>query len=194
MKTRQITTRWLGLALTAGALTFASSAEAAKPVKPPPPPPPPPPAPAAPTYKIVPLGTLGGNSVAFSINESGWVAGGAIGGAFVVVPESSPTGPVYYRDTNPADGFNDLMIPLPGTEPGYGSNGAYGVNDAGIIAGTSDVPDPTEPNPKLGSTIWMGDTVISVQDPVWTTGFNNQGIVLGCYAKVKSADICLVVP
>jgi probable HAF family extracellular repeat protein len=193
MKTTSNSTRWLGLALAAGALAFASPTEAAKPVKPPPPPP----APSGPTYRIVPLGTLGGNSIACSINESGWIAGSAIGGAFVVVPESSPTGPVYFRDTSPADGFNDLMICLQGTVAGYPSNGAIGINDSGIIAGTSWIPDGTDS--MLGSTLWMGDTTISVPDPLWSTGwyclgFNNLGMVLGGSEKDLAFDTCVVVP
>ena len=113
MKAISASTHWLGLALACGTLTFAVTSQAGKPVKPPPPPP----APAAPTYRIVPLGTLGGNSVACSINESGWIAGGAIGGAFVVIPESSPNGHGSITGGGYFNGVFQAFVLIPATQP-----------------------------------------------------------------------------
>jgi len=136
MKTRSITTRWLGLALACGTLTYAVTSQAGKPPKPPPEPPPP----SGPVYQITSLGSLGAGSVATAINESGTVVGQVYTSgspyymAFKVVPEPSANGPVYYQDINPADGINDLMVPLSGLDPTQPSS-ANDINDAGMIVG-----------------------------------------------------------
>lgn len=142
MKTTSTSTRWLGLALAAGALTFASSTEAAKPVKPPPPPPPPP----APAYNHYLLGNLGAGSGAWAINEGGLVVGSADLPAtgetrpFLVVPATGPDGKwVWYSDAN-SDGFNDLMANL-GVPPGAAPTDYFldlALNDHGVILGNSN--------------------------------------------------------
>ena len=133
MKKRQSSTRWLGVALACGTFTFAVASQAAKP----------PPVPTGPTYRIVALGTLGGSTVSPSaINGAGWVAGGSSSTAVMVVPEPSPGGPVYFRDTSPADGVNDLIQVLPGI-PGSLYLVANDINDTGVVSGahTPNAPD-----------------------------------------------------
>jgi probable HAF family extracellular repeat protein len=173
MQIRQNSTRWLGVALACGTFTFAASSQAAKPPKPPP-------TPAGPTYRIVSLGTLGGNSAAHAINESGWVAGGANGGAFVVVPETSPNGPVYYRDTSPADGINDLMLRLPALDPSLGNGGADGINDAGLIVGQSILTEGTDT--LVRSTLWLDGLPIDLADGTALSSgaadINNPGVIV----------------
>ena len=170
MKRRQNSTRWLGLALACGTLTFTTATQAAKPPKPPP-------TPTGPTYKIVALGALGGNW-AYAINEPGWAAGYASGGAFVVVPEASANGPVYFRDTSPADGINDLMIHLPGLDPALVAI-AQGINDAGLIVGRSYVPGGTQ---VIRSTLWLDGLPVNLADATDTgstaADISNPGVVV----------------
>jgi probable HAF family extracellular repeat protein len=145
MMTRQSTTRWLGLALACGTFTSAVAGQAAKP----------PPVPTGPTYRIVALGTLGGSTVSLSaINGAGWVAGGSSSTAVMVVPEASANGPVYFRDTSPADGVNDLIQEL----PGLSTLGCYAhdINDAGLVVGSSSMNDPNLWYQQ--ATLWLGET------------------------------------
>jgi probable HAF family extracellular repeat protein len=157
MKTNKNTniTRWLGLALACGIITFAVSSQAGKggnPGKPPPPPP----TPTGPVYQIVPLGS---GSSASAINGAGWVAGsvylsGLGSQPCVLVPEASATGPVYFRDTNPADGINDLVHLLPGLA-GADDFWISDLNDSGIVAGTCDFWDIGTEWGQYRPTVWV---------------------------------------
>jgi probable HAF family extracellular repeat protein len=165
MKTLSNSTSWLGLALACGILTFAVITQAAKSPKPPP-------APVGPTYKIVGLGTLS----ASRINESGWVTANAYGNACLVVPVTSPSGPVYYRDTTPTDGINDLIIPLPGLDPSFRAD-AGDLNDAGLIVGQSVLAGTNR------STLWLAGLPINLAETWWWEGsaayaINNRGLIV----------------
>ncbi len=181
MKERQDSTRWLGLALAGGFLTFAASSEAAKPPKPPP-------TPSGPAYRIVALGRLGVDTLAASaVNNAGSVVGGgykAIGDSLVsvvgiVVPEASADGPVYFRDTSPADGVNDLMYELPGLPAALGS-GASDINDAGWVCGSCTLGTVDEPYDT--AAIWAGNTPIDLGcgEAYMTYGYeiNNLGLAV----------------
>ena len=199
MKTRQNSTRWLGLALACGTLTFAVSSQAAKPPKPPP-------TPAGPAYRIVsvgsawdPLGSFG----ATAVNNVGWVCGhGAAGGrlSFVVVPESSADGPVYFRDTSPADGINDLLQELPGLWSESNYSGVSDINDSGLAAGTSLVESGW-----YRATLWVDNTPVDLGnvggEETYAFDINNSGLVVtGPDADFASLGLgldalsCVIVP
>ncbi len=194
MNKRQNSTRWLGLALACGALTFATSSQAAKPPKPPP-------IPTGPAYRIVSLGTLGGLRFGPSaINHVGWVAGGgwkATGGslACVVVPEPSANGPVYFRDTSPADGINDLIQELPGLPAAQGA-WVYDINDSGGVAGACIMDNGSWSHET--ATIWAGNTPIDLgyveEEETYAYGINNLGLaVTGPELQYYSSAPCYVV-
>jgi uncharacterized membrane protein len=204
MQARENSTRWLGLALACGTIIYAASAQAGKPVKPPKPPPEPPP-PSGPVYQIIALSTLGEGSVATAINESGTVvgsaptAGSASGMAFKVVPEPSANGPIYYRDTAPADGFNDLMVPLSGLDPTRASF-ANDINDAGMVVGEGFY------SISYGvaelATLWLGTPPIGLgfldgyggENGSIAYSINNQGLIaVGTYESGE-APAGVVVP
>jgi len=188
MKTKEITTRWLGLALACGTLTFAVSTQAGKPQ---------PPAPSGPTYRIVALGA--GNSVS-AINEAGSVVGGfqnlaGVYAGFVVVPEASANGPVYFRDTTPMDGRNDLIRELPGLSTLGG--GASDINDAGLVVGSSHLFEWY-----YQATLWLGETPIGLGflDGYGGTNIsiayavNNQGLIAIGTEESGEAPAGVVVP
>ncbi len=205
MRTRQHSTRWLGLALASGFLTFAVTTQAAKPPKPPP-------APSGPAYRIVSLGILGVDTLgATAVNNAGWVAGGDRLGtsqspvALVVVPEPSANGPVYFRDTSPADGINDLIQILPDL-PNTSGSGPFDINDSGMIAGTWI---PESDNPELleweVAALWVGNTPVvlgNVGGPqTYAYGINNPGLVVtgpnaadASYGIGLEAPSCVIVP
>jgi len=149
MNTLQHTTRWLGLALTCGIITFAASAQAGKPVKPPKPPPEPPP--AAP-YELIMLGDAGSDSHAIDVNESGLVVGSvsyyfpegySYSHATLVVPEMENGNLIWRKDAD-GDGQNDLLVDL-GTPAGADSNsGPCNINDHGVILGGALHPVPDQ--------------------------------------------------
>ena len=177
MKIRQSSTRWLGLALACGLLTFAVTTQAAKPPKPPP-------TPTGPAYRIVSLGSLGGPPVSVSsINEAGQVTGGGHSGdyqsiPFVVTPESSSQGPVYFRDTSPADGINDLIRPLP-IPPGARDSWPENINNRGIVAGSYLPPGPDSP---YRAMIWAGETPVDLgivcAEDTFAFSINNLGLAV----------------
>jgi probable HAF family extracellular repeat protein len=199
MKTRQYSTRWLGLALACGTLTFAVTTQAAKPPKPPP-------TPSGLAYRIVsigsewhPLGSFG----ATAVNNVGWVCGsGAAGGRldFVVVPEPSADGPVYFRDTNPTDGINDLLQELPGLWSENNMSGAIDINDSGIVAGCCRNESGWD-----CATLWVGTAPVNLGnvggEETYAYGINNSGLVVtGPYAEGASMGwdpeglSCVIVP
>jgi len=94
-----------------------------------------------PRYTIVDLGALGPSIThAYSINKWSQVVGESNGRAFLVTPEYDIDGnPVWFRDNNPEDGINDLMIDL-GTLGGSGSV-ALGINDLGQVVGRAWTAD-----------------------------------------------------
>ena len=98
---------------------------------------------------ILDLGTLGGkNSVAQNVNDSGQVVGHSdtleegIIRAFIITPEDTDSDGVpdlWYRDTSPSDGINDLAVNL-GRLGNYfrGNSRGYDINNDGQVVGTSD--------------------------------------------------------
>ncbi len=157
MKTRQSSTRWLGLALACGALTSAASSQAAKPPKPPP-------TPSGPAYVTVALGGLRSSegiirTWAADLNNASQVVGytsipGSVDGnvqAFLLNPrdtngDGSPD--TWFADavnngtgTPGSDGQNDLIVGL-GNFPGSQSGGATAVNDLGLVVGSCHLYDP----------------------------------------------------
>ena len=193
MKTRS-STRWLGLALACGTLTFAISTQAAKPPKPPPPP-------TGPAYRIVSLGGLGGGLgfMASGVNNAGWVGGYSYRAAgepvaCVVVPEASADGPVYFRDTSPADGINDLIHELPGLPAAQGAWG-YDINKPGWVAGACIMNNGSWSYET--ATIWTGNTPIDLgyveEEETYAYGINNLGLaVTGPYLYAYSSAPCYV--
>ncbi len=94
-----------------------------------------------PRYTIVDLGALAPSTThAYSINKWSQVVGESDGRAFLVTPEYDSDGkPVWFRDDDPADGINDLMIDL-GTLGGH-SSVALGINDLGQVVGRAFTGD-----------------------------------------------------
>ena len=154
MNKRQNSTCWLGLALACGTLTFAVTTQAAKPPKPPP-------TPTGPAYRIVSLGNLGWNPLrAVAINQVGWIGGygwktTGEGAACLLVPGPSPDGPIYFRDTSPADGVNDLIQVLPPL-PAAINGRACDVNNAGWVVGSCDLASLAATR----ATIWVDNTPV----------------------------------
>ena len=95
--------------------------------------------------EMIDLGTLpgGDDSIAYCINDLGQIVGGSKTAsneyhAFVLTPEDSDSNGVpdtWYRDTDLADGANDLMVDL-GTLGGDYSE-ALGINNLGQVVGIS---------------------------------------------------------
>ncbi len=209
MKTSQNSTRWLGVALACGTLTFAVTTQAGKPVKPPPPP--------TPAYVSVLLGGLRSSDGVIStgiadLNNAGQVAGGTClpgydsahhGQAFLLNPRDND------RDGKPdtwfvdevqnatgapgADGQNDLIIGL-GYLPGNASSGATAVNDLGFVVGSSDgtgfvvVPKDTDGDGRADS--WykdvnpqdgFNDLMVSLGSDYAPEDINNAGWIVGTY-------------
>ncbi len=193
MKERQNSTRWLGLALACGTLTFAVTTQAAKPPKPPP-------TPTGPAYRIVSLGNLGANAFGLSaINHVGWVAGGGHTAgrsvACVVVPEASADGPVYFRDTSPADGSNDLIQQLPGLPAALNSY-AYDINNTGWVGGGCTMDNGSWLYET--ATIWVDSAPIDLgyveDEETYAYGVNNLGLaVTGPYLYSYGSAPCYVV-
>ena len=204
MKTKRHTIRWLGLALASGAITCVDPVQAGQP----------PPPPSGPAYRIVSLGSLSGWTPADSGYDSGWIvskineAGRVVGSsdfvpydgaALVVDPEPSAVGPVYFRDTSPEDGRNDLIVRLPGTGPSECA-AAYGLNDAGWVVGASNVPvviDGELEEHGRKSTLWLDHTPIHVDEgprgpfPANEAyGVNNRGVVMLGMAMPEFGDEC----
>jgi probable HAF family extracellular repeat protein len=137
-------------------LTLAAGSAWAK--KPQPPPEPPPES----GYRLVDLGTLGGNSsFGFKVNNFGCVVGASVdlagnNHAFVVIPQDTDedTIPdVWVRDDN-GDGANDLMIDLGVLGSGLTtSSHAWGINDPGQVVGESTV-DAGE-NHVMHAVLWQ---------------------------------------
>jgi hypothetical protein len=160
MKARQNSTRWLGLALVCGTLTFAVSTQAGKSVKPPPPPPPPP-APTL-TYTLIPFdnGTRLG-SVATAISEAGLIPGyfnrnlvcDGVTDQYSWPTVATPT------DAN-RDGWLDLPLALPIPDI-YMAGWASDANDFGMIVGATHRVynyDPPYPYINQEGVIWLPGT------------------------------------
>jgi probable HAF family extracellular repeat protein len=129
---------------------------------------------------VIDIGTFGGNSYAFDINDAGQVAGGSetagddVHHAFITGPDGM--------------GMRDL-----GTLGGTNS-GANGINDAGQVVGESDTPGGpahafiTGPNGAgmmdLNSLVDVPRGVILTQ----ATGINNAGQVVA-YATIPEPKI-----
>lgn len=149
MRTRQSTTRWLGVALACSIITLAASVQAGKPVKPPP-------TPSTPPYITVPLGGLRSsdgvlNNFASDINNAGQVVGNtSLPGydwadssqAYLLNPgdtngDGKPD--TWFVDAD-SDGQSDLIIGL-GTFPACATCNrhtfATAVNDFGLVVGTA---------------------------------------------------------
>jgi len=173
MKSMQNSTRWLGLALACGTLTFVMSAEAGKPVKPP----------STPAFTPVSLGGLISSdglilNRASAINNAGQVVG------YTGVP-GYPNG--YHqayllnpRDTNGdgnpdtwfvdavqnatglpgPDGQNDLIIGL-GNLPACTQGYAMAINDLGLVVGRSSASQMF---------------IVVPEDGLWYQDVNSDGI------------------
>jgi uncharacterized membrane protein len=126
-----------------------------------------------------------------AINEKGWLGVHSGYDVLVLVPEASADGPVYFRDTSPADGINDLVRALPNL-PGAYAGWIYDINDAGCLVGS--LSTPTCDN----STIWVGDTPIDLGygqlDMNNAYGINNLGLtVIGPDLGAMTDGPCYVV-
>jgi probable HAF family extracellular repeat protein len=100
------------------------------------------------------LGTLGGHSsYAFAINEDRRVVGysqtsGGSFNAFLLSPETDPSGQLIWNRDDDADGANDLMVDL-GTLGGDRSV-AVSINEFGEIAGTAAIDRRDSSDPSTG--------------------------------------------
>jgi len=144
MKTIQNSTRWLGLALACGTLTYAATTQAGKPSKPPPEP--------TPSYTLTLL-ERGPWYVGCAVNNSGLVVGQSCRPPeypehpFIVVPEDTNGNGLpdqWFRD-NDGDGLNDLLLEL-GPVPPYSGDVYYegradDINEAGQVVGDFWVDD-----------------------------------------------------
>lgn len=107
-------------------------------------------------YSITGLGSLGGSSVGYKINNSGTVAGWA----------QTPSGDQHAFVANGA-GLQDLS-------PLFGSDTfASGVNASGVIVGTSYV------NGQAHGTVWSGSGSADLGAGIFATGINDAGVVIG---------------
>lgn len=138
---------------------------------------------------MVNLGTFGGEmSRAVDINQSGMVTGTAndkwlnYPQAFLIIPEDSNSDGVpdtWYRDTDPADGINDLMQDL-GSLGGSTSN-ALAINDHGEVTGRSAIAagGPWHAFVYTPGTGGMRDLGTLGGDSSEPTAINNEGCIIG---------------
>jgi probable HAF family extracellular repeat protein len=177
-----------------------------------PPKPPPEPEPPGPAYTLIHLGTLGGTfSKAYAINEAGQVVGNSNAAdgktyPFLITPEDTDDDgepDCWFRDDDPADGVNDLMIPLEllggNDTPAVGYRGiAVDINERGQVVGRSTFDSATNTAP-THAVLWEGSSITDLG--VFETGkgsmaeaINNDGLIVGRSASIGTNSTFLIVP
>lgn len=166
---------------------------------------------------IIGLGHLPGypSSDAASVNDLGFVVGNSAGTAFILVPEDTTgdgLGDCWYKDVNPPDGLNDLIVPL-GMPQGAVDSAAKDINSQGQVVGSFGIVDtdgvylnrgflltPTR-DPASGALRWFqndgsgGNALVVDLGDFLPNGINDRGQIVGSaagHARLRNPDGAMV--